>query len=204
MTDASPSRAVTVAEFDDDAAPPRGRSLVEAARRAGATWVVLRVGKDPGGVKATARAAQETATGLVLRVGATEVRAELEDALAPLGERAVPLLRDRLRVVAATERIGKRVRSDVKWAPSAVDVGEFHGGPLTLLRRIAPNRVRAACVADDVVAPWDHLPAAKLTALAAKLATRGGRLWLSEVPPEREDEVRAAVPGVHGVIVRVG
>ena len=76
MTD--PLEHVRVAEFDEDDAPPRGRSLVDAARRAGATWVALRVGKDAGGLKATARAAQETGTGLLLRVGSTEVLAELQ------------------------------------------------------------------------------------------------------------------------------
>ena len=192
--------ALIVADFDeDDDAPRRGKSLVDAARAAGASWVAFDADADCNGLLATARAARDAGVGLLVRVGDTKSLPLLEDALADLGERSVPALRDRLLVVVATERAGKRLRTEAPWAPSAVDLGAFTGF-LSFLRRAAPNYVRAACLVDDVVLPHDLLPPARIAAVAVKLRSRGGRLWLSGVG--RDAAASLAGGPAHGLLVR--
>ena len=175
--------AIVAADFDDDR-PLRGRSLVDAARAAGATWAATSIDADCTGLAPTAKAARDAGMGLLVRLTDTKAAPGLEDALGALGERSVAALRDRLLVVVSNERAGKRLRTEAPWAPSAVDLGAF-AGFLSFLRRAAPNYVRATCLVDDLIVPHDEFPPARLGALAAKLRLRGARLWLSDVPPDR-------------------
>lgn len=188
------------AEFDDDTGPARGRPLVDAARDAGAGWVVLRVGATLGGLAATARAAAERGVGLVLRLDDTRGILDLADALAPFGAQSVPELRDRVLVVVPTERIGKRLRADARWVPSAADLATVKGSYMGFFRRLAPVYVRASCDADDLVVPHGFFPAPKVAALAAKLRARGARLWIEDVPPA--DVASLGDSPAFGVIVR--
>lgn len=192
--------AVVVLESEGDTSPRGVRALVDAARRADAAWIAISAdGEDAAPVRAAWRAASDAGLGLVLRLGDTRLLADLESAIDVAGERSVPALRDRLLVVVASERAGKRLRTDAAWAPSAADLGAFRGGLLGLLRRRAPNFVRATCVADDLVVPLGLLPDDRLPPLAAKLRSRGGRLWLSNVPQERAEAL--ATGPWHGIVV---
>jgi hypothetical protein len=190
---------LVAAEFDDDAL--RGARLIEAARDAGASWAVQRIGADAGSARATARAAAAAGVGLVLRVDDTRAILDLEEVLAPFGERSVPLLRDRVLLVVAAERTGKRLRADAPWAPSGADAGELSGGLLRLMRRYVPHVVRAVCMTDDLLVPHDLLPASRNASLAEKMRRRGGRLWLTQVPPERAAALRDGP--AHGIVLRV-
>lgn len=193
--------AVVAADFGSDA--PRGGALVDAARREGATWVVAELGNHAGSVRGVVRAVADAGLGLVVRVSDTRAYSGLYDAFRPAyAELSVAALRDRVVFVVATERAGKRLRADVPWAPSAADLGAIGAGLTGFLRKIAPNYVRAMCLADDVVAPHDLFDARRTDELAAKLRTRGGRLWLDRVPP-RAVAGPASSPA-HGIIVRHG
>lgn len=191
--------AVLAADFGDEERPRRGRTLIDAARAAGATWAVTSADADCTGLRATAKAARDSGMGLLVRIDDSKTAPGLADAIDLPGVPSVAALRDSLLVVVAKERIGKRLRTDAPWAPSAVDLGSFTGF-LSFLRRAAPNYVRATCLVDDVILPHDHLPPARLAALTAKLRLRGARLWLSGVGPERAAEL-AAGPW-HGLLVR--
>jgi hypothetical protein len=186
------------AEFAPERAPPAGRALVEAAREAGAGWVVLRVGAALEGVRATGRAAEESGTGLLVFLEDTRGLADLAAALPAAAARKTAENRDRLLVVVESERAGKRLRAEVPWAPSAVDVGAI-GGFARLFRSWAPNHVRAMCLADDVLAPAGMFGEARLAALAAKLRLRGARLWLRDVAPQ--DAERLGDGPVFGLVV---
>ncbi|MCE9634867.1 MAG: hypothetical protein K8T90_04105 [Planctomycetes bacterium] len=177
------------AEFDDDG-PQRGRPLVDAARAVGAGWVVLRVGSTLGGLQATARAAAEGGLGLIVRLDDTGGIADLADTLHALGEQSVTALRDRLLIVVPTERIGKRLRADAKWAPSAADLATVQGSYMGFFRKFAPVYVRASCDTDDLVVPHGFFPPPKLVKLADKLRTRGARLWIEDVPPDEVEPMR--------------
>lgn len=168
-------------EFDRDDLV--GRALVDAGRRAGGSWVVLRSGADASvaraTVRATARAAHDVGVGLIVRIGDTKIIGDLEEAFAPYGDLSVAALRDRVLLVVASERSGRRVRTDARWAPTAADLGSLGAGFLRVVRRLAPNFVRGACLADDLVVPHDLFPPARLASVAETLSTRGGRLWVS-------------------------
>ena len=181
--------------------PKPGRPLVDAARAAGGSWVVHSTGADLGGLRATAVAASQGGLNLMVRLGDTRTFLDIEETLAVLGELSVPALRERLLLGVADERAGKRLRTDCRWAPSAADLGTVGGGLMGALRRVAPNFVRAACDADDLLVPDGMFPRPRLERLAAQLRRRGSRLWIDGVPADAVEAWRGGP--AYGVIVRL-
>lgn len=182
--------------FDDGLA--RGAACVADAAADGAGWVALRVADDVRGLGAIASAAAARRMGVIVFLDSTAALHELGGALAALGPQEPAKLRDRLLVVVPGERIGRRVRGDARWAPSALDLGAALAGGM-FARFVAsrfPNHARAKADADDLVVPAGRFDAASAAALAAMLRRRGARLWVLG------ESAGAGADCAHGVILR--
>ena len=195
------SGPVVVAEFDEDASPPRGAALAEAAQAVGAAWVAISTGADLGGVRATVRASAERGLGVFLRLTDTRAIDGLAEACADLGELTVPLLRDRVVVVVASQVAGRRLRGEAGWAPSALALGA-HGNPVRRwLRRTFPHHLRGGADCDDLVVSRGLFDDTALAGSLVPGATRrGARVWVEGALDEELPSLAAA--RVHGVVLR--
>lgn len=189
---------VLVARFPEDASPPRGRPLIDAATECGCGWVAIRVDESLGGLRATIEAAAAAQVGVLVELADTKGIAELADACAALAPLSVPALRDRLVVVVPGERHGRRLRADARWAPSALDL-DGRAGLRHRYARFAPNHHRAQADCDDLVVPAGMYDAAGLGKLAATLKLRGARLFVAGAG--RGEAAGLAARGVHGLIL---
>lgn len=205
--------SVLVADFVLGGARPSPAEVVDAAASRGAAFVAAFVeesdddslvaevdGELIGGLARLASAALRRQVGLVLRLRDSTVISGLAKALGEEKDAtASPRLRERLLVVVAAERVGRRLRADAPQFPSAYELPSSGGA---LLARLLPvNLRRASADADDLVVPWGALDPARLAnSVAPDLKKRGARLWLSEVPDGELD--RAAAVGAAGVLVR--
>lgn len=172
----------------------RGAEHVARAAADGADWVALRVAGDLRGLRAAAAAAGSRRIGLMLFFESSAVFPDLRAELEPLAPLDPASLRDRLLAVVPGERMGRRLRGEARWAPSALDLGAALRGGL-FARLIAgrfPNHARAQADADDLIVPAGRFGTSAGSALADTLRRRGARLWvLGGDPP----------PGGFGTIV---
>ena len=203
--------SVLVADFEISGRAPDAGEIVGAAVDRGAQFLAVAVeegDKDApdavaGGVRiarlsSVAAAARRRQVGLVARVTDTLVVYGLREALGVAKGASAAELRDRFLVVVATDRVGKRVRSDARELPSAYEIPRR---PRGFARFTSANMQRAAADCDDLVVPWGTIDEARIASrIVPDLARRGGRVWLSDVPPD--DVHRAAALPVAGVVVR--
>jgi hypothetical protein len=156
-------------------------------------------GHRAGSLEGLAREAARRGLGLFLRLTDTLPIDGLAAALGAERSQSAATLRERVLVVVAAERVGKRLRKDAPQFPSAYELPATEGW--SAARFVSANLRRASADADDLVIPWGRRGAADLAAkMAPELARRGGRLWISDVP--EADRERAAALGPSGVVVR--
>lgn len=138
--------------------------------------------------------------GAVLRLFDTPPIERVGAALGVTGGEGRTALLPRFLVTAPDRRVGRRLRADAPDAPSAYELRRGEQGWRRRLAARVPNLARANADADDLIVPWDHSDGDALAALSRKLAKRGARLFLGDVPPDRVDALRE-LP-VAGLIVR--
>jgi hypothetical protein len=196
----SAAAPVLVAEFAGDDAPAPGAALVGAAAAAGASWVAISADDDLAPFRATLGAAAERGAGVFLRLRSTRALGDLEEACGGLGELTVQRLRERLLVVVETELAGRRLRTEARWAPSALTLGGPGGSLRLWFRRAFPHHLRGRADCDDLVVPADRF---EVHALRERLVPgtrrRGGRVWVEGA--RREDLPALAGAGVHGAVL---
>ncbi len=206
MTDARP---VVVADFDLSEVPedrrPAGPGLVSAAREIGVSWVAVEVRADDDGSLATLertnREARRAGIGLVLRMSDATLCDDLAKALGARRVDRPTALRDQLLVVVRDGRTGKRLRAEAPALPSALELPRAAVGLHGTIRRTLPNFARAGASADDLIVPLGlYADQHVANRIVPKLASRGARLWISQVEP---DEIgRATRLATAGVLVR--
>ena len=131
-------------------------------------------------------AAHKRGVGVVFRVRSTLAVKPLDAGIGVTGGSGHATFRKRFLAVVPDQRTGKRLRSDAKDVPSALELRHGERGLHAVLRRTFPNLARAGAAADDLVIPHDLYPWTKVeSGLLPTLRRRGAGLWLSEVPPER-------------------
>jgi hypothetical protein len=147
------------------------------------------------------RAARRAELGLLVRIHDARTCAPLG---AVFGKRAKGPqdLRDSLLVVTQDTRVGKRLRSDARMLPSALELPGTPTWPGAFARRLMPNLARATADADHLLVPHDLYPRSKLERLASALALRGAELWLTRIPTRAEFSTSDGRTPTRGLLVR--
>jgi hypothetical protein len=130
-------------------------------------------------------AAHRCHIGVVFRVRSTLAAKPLGAGIGVTGGAGHAAFRRRFLAVVPDQRIGKRLRSDAREVPSALEIRRGERGLHAFLRRSLPNLARAGAAADDLLVPHDAFPWPKIeNGLLPTLRRRGAGLWLSDVPPD--------------------
>lgn len=130
-------------------------------------------------------AAHKRGIGVVFRVRSTLAVKPLGAGIGVTGGSGHATFKRRFLAVVPDQRIGKRLRSDAKDVPSALELRRDERGYHAFVRRSFPNLARAGAAADDLLIPHDAYAWPKIeNGLLPTLRKRGAGLWLTDVPPD--------------------
>jgi len=140
--------------------------------------------------------------GIVFRLSDTLAIPPLAAGLGVTGGQGRAQLARRFLVVVPDQRLGRRLRTDAKELPSALEIRAGEHGMKARLRRRFPNLSRAGADCDHLLIEDGVVPHTVLTGrLLRKVRSRGGELWVGGLTLERAHELREHPFG--GLIVRL-